>query len=1035
MEFEARYIDVDWDADRNVLSVKYGEPIRILKVTDNEYEIETVTFKKTHFYFALRVLSENIKHTPFFFFKDKTEELLEVRDPLNGQVWWIAKGVWRKPKNINKWKYSHEVWRTAGRIELNIQDKLVKIDNRTNSFTVGELEYVLKDFKDELWNIILKTDSVITGNINRSIEQKVPNIFSDEVMHLVDLFIKSAQNILKKPKYILNETQGLQPIKKVRPVMRTFRELSTKPGSKQLTSRIHITSLNTTENKYAHYCVDKLYTLFNKLQEVAKISSDNLQEKADNYKSEASELLDKLNKPKVINKSVFERELQEITTRFNSIEKAFSNLFALTEVGSSNFTKELEALKADNQHLFAYSAIDENVVTRSFSVDGAMNSFQNTFFCNTLDGRDFRKDPCYERYGGKYLCVQYPEFIANFLKGYAGKNITVSITGTFGWEVLSTGYKFTCLSVFDITEGMSHELTLGTNVGSSNIDFFCNAIDGRKYNETVPNTVSRYLRVRFPSDVSDLISSMKTTNLTIRIVGSTKFELERDYEVISWSSINSIALVSHPLQNEIQRYEGLENKYEKNGWIDHYTHQERDEIINESKYLSSRAEKFSEKLQDFIPAANALSTQLQKIRKLKLEFKSLSIGMSSVFPSSMTYVQNPSYSGLHSSFKSILLKSNLSLSQLEKMLIIERVGLLSVSTLYERWVLLLIIKILSHDFGFIFEEGWEDKLIDAVRPSIKNIPAEVEFTAIMPNRQINLTLSYDKALPTSGRRPDYVLKIEHNHYELKDSIWTYTENPLNSTLVMDAKFYDDATESKIISTINELAIDKNYIERQQPSFTQGANSPIELDNRLFIIHPVKNIVSETSRSSPLVWGTSADYGHVVHSDHSTSDEDASHGDDKISYINASVALTKHKLGHVSVVPSKDKSVATDNLKRLILLHLQSVSAVLFKKEEDLEEGTKPISNQQPDWHNYFCPECNASELDLKVKSSITSGGGVKWKVVCGLCSFRFEENFCFSCKERLFKNGLKWTYHRTYAQMVTNCRCPNCDSDLYDLHK
>ena len=699
MEIEARYIDVDWDSDRNVLGVRYGESIEIIETTDRKYEIETVTFKKLYFYFALRIISENLKHTPFFFFNEKTEELLKVKDPLNGKIWWIAKGKWIKPKNTNKWKYSHEVWRTAGRIELKIQDKLISIENRTNNFNLEELEYVLKDFKGELWNIILKTDSVITGNINRSVDQKVPNIFSSEVVNLIERFINSTKDVLKEPKYKLKETQGLQPIKKVRPVMRTFRELSTRPGSKQLTSRIHITSLNTAENKYAHYCVDKLYTLFNKLQEAAKVSSDKLQEKVYDYRNEASELREKLSKPKVINKSVFEKELQEIKLRLELIEIKFLNITSYVE--SNSFAKDLEVFKAVNKHFFASDELDRNIETRVFSIDRPMINYQNTFFCNTLDGRDFKKDPYYKDYGGKYLSIEYPRFIAEFLKNYTNKNISISVTGIYDWVDLGPGFKFICLKVFDIKEYIeSHVVTLGSNVRYSENDFFCNIINGRNYKESPSsnNGLSvEYFRARFPKNVFDCLESFNAANLTIRVIGTAVFDFEKNYEVISWSSIRSIELVSHPLQNHIKEYESLKNKYDENGWVDKYNYKEKNEIISESKYLSSRAEELSERLQSFIPVTDSLRIQLKKLRKLKLEFKSLGVEISNIFPNSMTYVQNPSYSGLYSSFKSILLESNLSLSQLEKILIIERVGLVNVATLYERWVLLLIIKILSND--------------------------------------------------------------------------------------------------------------------------------------------------------------------------------------------------------------------------------------------------------------------------------------------------------------------------------------------------
>lgn len=202
MLISARYIDVEWNATKQVKKVFYGSPIEIIKKSENNFFIETITFPKRFFYFAFRI-EEPISNPPYFLFNEIKEDLLEIIDPKTGENWWIAKGRWiseSKKRNYGN-KYVHESFRTAGRLELHINDITIEISNRTNNFSVEEMEFFLTDFKNELWSIILNSESVVNAELQKS----TPNIFNEDTILYVENCLNSVQKILNDPKFFLVE--------------------------------------------------------------------------------------------------------------------------------------------------------------------------------------------------------------------------------------------------------------------------------------------------------------------------------------------------------------------------------------------------------------------------------------------------------------------------------------------------------------------------------------------------------------------------------------------------------------------------------------------------------------------------------------------------------------------------------------------------------------------------------------------------------------------------------------------------------------
>lgn len=986
MLISARYIDVEWNATKQVQKVFYGSSIEIIKKSENNFFIETITFPKRFFYFAFRI-EEPISNPPYFLFNEIKEDLLEIIDPKTGDNWWIAKGRWipeSKKRNYGN-KYVHESFRTAGRLELHINDIVIEISNRTNNFSVEEMEFFLTDFKNELWSIILNSESVVNAELQKS----TPNIFNEDTLLYVENCLNSIQKILNDPKFFLVEDQQLVIKKKVKPVRRTFRELTTKPNSKTFTSRIHDKSYDNSENRYIHFCTEKLFFIFNKMLQVVERSNIQFSTMAKIYFEESDRL--KNSDFKIIDKDLFIQEAYEIKQRslnfYTELEKLNNNLLP-------SFLDEI--LKLNSKILNRNESGNENLITYRFTLDQIFEYLDHSIQSRFLNGKEFETHPEYHIYNGKYLVVEFPDFIFNVLSKYINSDREISITGNFIWEECEDFYKFTCYNIkkikgFDRVTYITHQLRLGKKLDNSNDLFFCNNLNGIEYG----GKNKRTLKVKYPFEIADNFNDSNYINCIFEISGLANYIKYDNYDFLNWLEINSIKLIDSPLLSDLNKKRKDFKKYERANWQVAYDIHEKKDINHEARLLKHRAIYFENLSNKYSELEGKINSIINKVRKYKLNFRSLNVSKSSHFPNSMVFIQNPNYSSFYNSFKKFLLNSNLNLNQVDQLIEIEKMGLVNISKLYERWVLIKIIKILINDFGFSFISNWQDKLIKAIHDN----QHDVEFKAEMPDRQINVTLTYEKVF-SNDRRPDFVIDFEYYKYQYNknNKEWYFEIPPSISRLVIDAKFFDDSSEDHINSTLDELVDIKGYDDNNI--------------NRVFIIHPGKGIIKR--KTSPLIWSSSCDYGHNA------------------KVINTQTILEKyiartrssnHKQGHICFIPSKSIEGSIDNLKRLLLLHIQHVTTVLYSKKEN---------GIHLDWHNYFCTTCSANRDELIVTPKPTRKG-ISFNIKCKSCYSEFVENFCYNCKTRLFKNGTKWTYHRTYSENTTHCRCPNCNADLYQL--
>ncbi|PSF05993.1 hypothetical protein C7H09_11665 [Marinobacter fuscus] len=853
---EVRYLDVFWSDPETVIKLVSSRDAIEFEQTPSGWKGETTTFPSTHHFIGVRVTDAKVEHTPYILAPNgNRQELRAVKQPGGDEVWWIQSDVWDQE---NK-RWLSELYRTAGRVELIVQGQPLILENNTFNFTVAELEYYLADFKNSLWMLILDNNSPAKAGINK----EAPDVFDNEVLGLLNSFIESVEKIVKKPGMVLSETQQKLPLRAVRPVPRTFREYATQPSTKLLSSRSFYESYDTSENRFIHYCIQRVLYVIRSLSKVAAAQERSYAQRI----QQEIEWRDKLQATdtKKVDSRVYDNEIAKIEADLDELNQN------LSKTVSKRCQKPFERRA-------------ERHGTYSIQLGASYRSSKTSFFANRLNGDDFR-----ERYG-TYLVVNFPCFDDFSLINSKLGGAELSVTGIYGKH--------------------------------------------RSFNSN----------------------------------GSEYFEL-------TFYEVESVSIVKHPLLAKLSELIEHREELEKQAWIVPLTWEEAKDRRIERDVSTKKTlfyESLQNKMSDFLASIPTIQKRLTKVCSF---FQGHKVKVRSDCPNTMVFVQNPSYASAKALFNRVTTLNGLDESVLNSLMVIDEVGLVNVASLYEKWCLIQIIKVLHQIYNFDIADGWERILVKAVLENSYNVEVKLSSSG----RQQSIVLTYEKVLE-SGKRPDFVIDLISKRYvepTKEKPQWSF-EGEHQSRIVLDAKFRGDISEQHLSRLVDELYYDKNYSE--------------DNNNQVFVIHPSPNVIED--RTSPLIWGTQCDYGQ--------SNE------------------KNHNIGSIFVSPSLTHSQSIENLQRLIGLFLQNNTAILYDK------STHILS-----WHNSACISCGNGDFSaIDMQYSPTAGGNERWAITCKVCSLITVKTVCATCRKSLFKNGPKWTYHRTMAEQTSNVVCPNCDTFL-----
>jgi hypothetical protein len=519
-----------------------------------------------------------------------------------------------------------------------------------------------------------------------------------------------------------------------------------------------------------------------------------------------------------------------------------------------------------------------------------------------------------------------------------------------------------------------YTIGFGNQLNHSPYSYFVESLNGNNCKETYETYVIIDLPVA--SQVKVISELPKKSEILLTGYFTKKPEVNgsgKKYYRLTYKKITDVSVVNSAWMNEVSRLKFRRIELEKNNWLAPLTFEEHKDLAMESSVANNKI-MFFRNLEE---AMNGFSSSLPMVKsrlaKVLAYFKEHKVKINANCPNSMVFIQNPSYANTKSQFNNLSTLNGLDESILNAMMIVDEIGLVNISNLYERWCLLQIINVLTEVYGFTVEENWQSNLINAVLENNYDVEIKLRDSA----RQQWMVLTYEKVLP-SNNRPDFVIDLYSNVYVKDENIegnWVINGED-KKRLVIDAKFRGSMSEQSFHDLVAEMYTNKDYSESKM--------------NQVFIMHPSPNVIS--SPTSSLGWGRQCDYGQS----------------DKVG----------HRYGGVFVSPSSAYSTNQDNLQRLIGMFIQANTRVLFQKNSGVLY-----------WHNMICISCGSSE-ELKFEYKPTKSGREGWAISCASCDLLTIKTVCFGCQKPLFKNGPKWTYHRTRAEQMTNVVCPSCEDFL-----
>jgi len=532
----------------------------------------------------------------------------------------------------------------------------------------------------------------------------------------------------------------------------------------------------------------------------------------------------------------------------------------------------------------------------------------------------------------------------------------------------------------------------------SKLDFFGNikinkddlwpSFDGKQYKDTIYQ--DSYYMISFSKDIFDgklksyyeyeVTGYIKKDNYPKKELG---FKLKREFIFVS-----NIKILKSFEREKLDIYILKRDQLEAKNWHRILTKPELQEQQYEIKAIEKSLElaKIKENLYSYLETD--FKPILSKLKKIRKQFKHLNIKKDNYFPNSMIFVQNPNYQGSHKVYKEILELSGIDEELFLGIQEIEKIGIIDIPMIYERWVLLQIIKVLIDKFNFIAEENWKYKLMDQFLNVGKNI--KIEFINEQTYRKI--TLWYEKEIKTyedkKEKRPDFILDV----YSY------FNQDNLVHRLIIDAKFYEHINDAHIGGQC--AIIDKMY-SKNEDKYKIYRNYSLDGKNSVFIVHPSKEAIRE--RRTPNEWGAYSYYGE----------------NDQCSFNSTcDCEMPNHQYGGVLLSPVIRNGTYLDDLQRLIGMYMQ------YGIENNRLSKKDPMVKEK-----FFCLVCGSSELFCEKKPTKK---GTKYWLTCVDCKHFSIYSYCGNCKNRLIKNGEYWSYHSSQALSPFNIKCPCCGEILQE---
>ncbi len=327
---EAKYIHIIWQDKINARKIVESlDALELESVDDKTVKVEIVNYSRIEHgsqgQFAIRLASHSSDVPRFLLENGSTLDMHPVVDPITGQRWWVEGTKWDNQRE----RWLSDIYRGVGQVTIQMGANICIVNISSSTFSLQQLDSYLQDFRNDFWELILDESSYISG----AAKQSQYNLVGKSILQAIPVFIAAVDRVLQKPKVELKEVQSLKPYREVRPVPRTFMELSTRGPSKMLTSRAYKESLDVPENRYAHYAVLKVFQIIKALHTIASNQFISLERSLETHQSR----LRQFSVHKIINEDV-------VMYDFRDKEKRLISLKNVLEVEVPIKNRELERL-------------------------------------------------------------------------------------------------------------------------------------------------------------------------------------------------------------------------------------------------------------------------------------------------------------------------------------------------------------------------------------------------------------------------------------------------------------------------------------------------------------------------------------------------------------------------------------------------------------------------------------------------------------------------------------------------------------------
>ena len=319
VDFELRYIHPIWATRTEVLSIEKSDScIEVDEITPNEYVANTIAYikinEKEAAYIGIKLQSQDV--TPYVEQADGKLIPLECIKKTEDDVWWIISNGWDKE---NKDFSSHAYFK-MGKISIFIEKKHLVLTNEPTNFSYSDLEYILNDFKSDMWQILVDKNSITSADIKNN----TPGFNSDEAILFLEKFLSGVEKILKHPEKKVVQIVEEISRNKAKCTKDTINDLIKHPYSLKLKSRGNVESFDTPCNRYIHFCLNRIIYIMNIYKKISYDKKVFIQKSLVNLEKKKIKYLEQ--DYKKIQQDVFKNQINSVEKQIQSLHYELSFL-------------------------------------------------------------------------------------------------------------------------------------------------------------------------------------------------------------------------------------------------------------------------------------------------------------------------------------------------------------------------------------------------------------------------------------------------------------------------------------------------------------------------------------------------------------------------------------------------------------------------------------------------------------------------------------------------------------------------------------